>query len=100
MNALYHVYIKEMLAVIVIVNLIKLSALLLFDDSEVAAVVRALPSNRKVLGSNPGSLTFFSAKVDSHFHPHGVGKMSTSFCWGLTCDGLVTRPGGVNDSSI
>ena len=43
-------------------------------------------------------VTFFSAKVDSAFHPYGVGKMSTSFCWGLTCDGLVSRPGGVNDS--
>ena len=43
-------------------------------------------------------VTFFSAKVDSAFHPYGVGRMSTSFCWGLTCDGLVSRPGGVNDS--
>ena len=43
-------------------------------------------------------VTFFSAKVVSAFHPYGVGKMSTSFCWGLTCDGLVSRPGGVNDS--
>ena len=40
-------------------------------------------------------VTFFSAKADSAFHPYGVGKMSTSFYWGLTCDGLVSRPGGV-----
>ena len=25
-----------------------------------------------------------------------ISRVSTSFCWGLTCDGLV--PGGVNDS--
>ena len=43
-------------------------------------------------------VTFFSAKVDSAFHPYGVGEMSTSFCWGLTYDGLVSRPGGVDDS--
>ena len=43
-------------------------------------------------------VTFFSAKVDSTFHPYGVDKMSTSFCWGLKCDGLVSRPGVVSDS--
>ena len=39
-----------------------------------------------------------STRVDSAFRPYGVGKMSTSFCWGLTCDGLVSRAGRFNDS--
>ena len=45
-------------------------------------------------------VTFFPAKVDSAFQPYEVGKMGTSFCWGLTCDGLVLwfHPRGVNDS--
>ena len=38
----------------------------------------------------------FHQLVHSASHPYKVGKMSTSFCWGLTCDGLVSRPGGVN----
>ena len=42
-------------------------------------------------------VTFFS-KADSAFHPYGDGKMTSSFCWGLTCDGLGSRPGGVNDA--
>ena len=54
-------------------------------------------SNHKVRGSNPGELniclTFFSAKVDSAIHSF----MSTSCCWGLSCDRLLVRPGGVND---
>ena len=45
-------------------------------------------------------VTFFSAKVDSAFHPYGVDKMSTSFYWGLTCDKLVSRPGGVSNSHL
>ena len=71
----------------------------------VGAVVRSTPFNHKVLGSNPGAaeccsnINFvFSDKADSAFHPYRVGKMSTSFCCGLTCDGLVSCPGGVNDS--
>ena len=45
-------------------------------------------------------VTFFSAKADSTFHPYRVRKMSTSFCWGLTCDGSVPCPGGINDSHL
>ena len=44
------------------------------------------------------SVDLLLVKVDSAFHPYGVGKMSTSFCWGLTCDKLVSRPREVNDS--
>ena len=31
-------------------------------------------------------------------HFYKVGKMSTNYCWMLTCDGLVSCPVGVNDS--
>ena len=39
-----------------------------------------------------------SANVYSAFHSYGVGKMSSNFCWGLTYNGLVSYPWGVNDS--
>ena len=71
----------------------------------VGAVVRPQRFIQKDQSSNPGSTNHcsfecqsFSAKVDSTFHTYGVGKMCNSFCWGLICDGLVSRAGGVNDS--
>ena len=70
----------------------------------VGTVVGSMPFNNKVPGSNrdPAGIEHLcdhlSAKVDLSFPPYEVSKMSTSFCWELTCDVLVSRPKGVNDS--
>ena len=52
---------------------------------------------RLIQGLN--SFVRLSFSPNSAFHPSGVAlQMSTSVCWELTCNGLVSRPGGVKDS--
>ena len=40
----------------------------------------------------------YNRQSELDFHPSGVGKINTSVCWELTCDKLVSRPGGVKES--
>ena len=66
--------------------------------------VRSLPSSHKVLVPIPVRVKFeylcaiFSAIAYLAFHLSGVGQMSISICWELTCDGLVSSPDGVKHS--